>query len=183
MLSHYKTFNLKKIYYSRSGRGVFDAFKKIEKDDFKYYIGLIDFCAEHLNKDSVVLETGCFKAVSTIIFAHFAKQVYTVDIAFRPEALVQIARCFNVVPIMADSTKVAESLAGMEFDAVYLDSDHSEEHVSREIKTLKPYIKLGGVMAGHDYSDGRPGVIAAVNKAFGKPDKVYGDTTWMKRLK
>jgi len=36
--------------------------------------------------------------------------------------------------------------------------------------------------AGHDYADGWPGVKKAVDEIFGKPDKVYMDSTWVKGL-
>lgn len=40
-------------------------------------------------------------------------------------------------------------------DFVYIDADHSFEGVSRDILLWQPKIKPGGILAGHDYLDGR----------------------------
>lgn len=50
-------------------------------------------------------------------------------------------------------------------DAVFIDADHREEFVARDIAAWWPNVKEGGILCGHDYDE--PGVKAAVNKAFG----------------
>jgi hypothetical protein len=46
-----------------------------------------------------------------------------------------------------------------------------------------PKIKQGGIIAGHDYLEACfMGVVNAVNETFGKPDKTYKDTSWLKFL-
>jgi len=50
-------------------------------------------------------------------------------------------------------------------DFVYLDADHKYESVKEEIKAWWPKIKLGGILAGHDYIDvSYFGVIPAVDE-------------------
>jgi hypothetical protein len=49
-------------------------------------------------------------------------------------------------------------------DFVFVDGDHSEEGVSRDIEAWWPKLKKTGIMAGHDYN--RESVHAAVKKAF-----------------
>lgn len=57
------------------------------------------------------------------------------------------------------------------FDWVYLDTDHTYNTTSRELELLRPKMKPGGIIAGHDYIMGnwnaghRYGVIEAV-RAF-----------------
>ena len=57
------------------------------------------------------------------------------------------------------------------FDWVYLDTDHTYDTTARELELLRPKMKKGGVIAGHDYIMGnwnaghRYGVIEAV-RAF-----------------
>jgi hypothetical protein len=55
---------------------------------------------------------------------------------------------------------------------------HDYENVKADILAWKPKVKPGGIMAGHDYGPHAPGVIKAVNEVFGKPSRVYRDTTW-----
>lgn len=56
------------------------------------------------------------------------------------------------------------------FDWVYLDTDHSYETTRRELELLRPKMKSGGIIAGHDYIIGnwnggvRYGVIEAVRE-------------------
>lgn len=72
---------------------------------------------------------------------------------------------------------------GRRFDFVYIDADHSEEAVLRDIALARPLIKPGGLLAGHDY--GRaflPGVTRAVDQALGGPDETFEDYSWLKRL-
>ena len=46
---------------------------------------------------------------------------------------------------------ILELTGGEGFDAVFIDGDHSEGAVSADIKAYWPYLKPGGLMAGHDY--------------------------------
>jgi hypothetical protein len=56
------------------------------------------------------------------------------------------------------------------FDWVYLDTDHSYQTTQRELELLRPKMKPGGIIAGHDYIIGnwnggvRYGVIEAVRE-------------------
>ncbi len=56
------------------------------------------------------------------------------------------------------------------FDWVYLDTDHSYEVTHRELELLRPKMKKGGIIAGHDYVIGnwdagfRYGVIESVRE-------------------
>jgi hypothetical protein len=55
-------------------------------------------------------------------------------------------------------------------DAVYLDGNHDYKFVKQDIELWLPHIRPGGIIGGHDYERSHPGVIAAVDEAFG--DKV-----------
>jgi hypothetical protein len=56
------------------------------------------------------------------------------------------------------------------FDWVYLDTDHTYDTTKRELELLRPKMKKGGIIAGHDYIIGnwnaghRYGVIEAVRE-------------------
>lgn len=62
------------------------------------------------------------------------------------------------------------------FDFVYLDSDHSYDHISKEIKKWYKKVKPGGMIAGHDYVDGiinntEFGVKKAVDEFISRKNK------------
>jgi hypothetical protein len=68
------------------------------------------------------------------------------------------------------STKILKSFDDNYFDWVYLDTDHSYPTTAAELFILKEKVKIGGIIAGHDYTLGnwinsyRYGVIEAVHE-------------------
>jgi len=89
----------------------------------------------------------------------------------------------NVRKIKARDADVVAQFDDGSIDCVYIDSIHTYEAVRDAIRRWLPKLKPGGVCAGHDYlrSDW-PGVVAAVNEAFGAPGAVFRDTSWAVRL-
>lgn len=53
------------------------------------------------------------------------------------------------------STTVAQTFKNDIFDAVYLDANHTLPHVIADIAAWLPKVKVGGVLAGHDYIRGK----------------------------
>jgi len=49
-------------------------------------------------------------------------------------------------------------------DSVFIDAGHEYENASADIQEWMPLIKKGGLICGHDYSTGFPGVMDAVNE-------------------
>lgn len=49
-------------------------------------------------------------------------------------------------------------------DFIYIDGEHSYEGVSRDMKEWWPKVRMGGILAGHDYNDTNPGTIRAVDE-------------------
>jgi hypothetical protein len=49
-------------------------------------------------------------------------------------------------------------------DFVYIDAGHDEESATKDIHAWWPKVKGGGVIGGHDFYEGCPGVIQAVHK-------------------
>ncbi len=74
----------------------------------------------------------------------------------------------TVVPVCMDSTKAAAALCpGASFPFVFIDADHAYESARDDIAAWLPRVRPGGVLAGHDYCADWPGVIRAVDEAFG----------------
>ena len=64
------------------------------------------------------------------------------------------------------SSKAAKRIPDLSLDFVYIDGDHRLGPVIQDIRLYWPKIKMGGLMAGHDYFYKRPEVVEAVNHCF-----------------
>lgn len=51
-------------------------------------------------------------------------------------------------------------------DIVYIDADHSYQHVFADINLALRLVKPSGIICGHDYDHTHPGVIQAVDEKF-----------------
>lgn len=150
--------------------------------------GLIQFCEEWLNKDMIMVEIGCFRGVSTCIFAKHVRTVYAIDpwisrqdyfeipadMMATAEARFDAARRVypNIVKIKGFSVEEAERFSDGELDAVYIDGDHSEAAFRADHAAWFPKVKQGGLIAGHDYCM----VGSMVPKVT-----VYPEQTWVYR--
>ena len=64
-------------------------------------------------------------------------------------------------------------------DMVYIDALHDYDTVFKDIEQWSKKIKPEGFISGHDYTKEWAGVVQAVDEHFRKPDKVFGDTSWV----
>ena len=53
------------------------------------------------------------------------------------------------------------------FDFVFIDADHKYESVKQDIDDWYPKVKVGGILAGHDYAQTQHGIRKAVDDRFG----------------
>ncbi len=64
---------------------------------------------------------------------------------------------------------------------VFIDSDHSYRDTKELIRAYLPLVRVGGVLAGHDYNPGEwPEVIKGVNELLWNRFKIIGDS-WISR--
>jgi len=145
---------------------------------FNLVQGLIDFCIDNIKPTDHILELGCCLGSSTGIFAHFAKKVTTVDIMFHPVALENISKYNNIEHIKASSLQLAKTHP-INYDILYIDTIHEEDHVLKELESLVPLCTSNPKrIAGHDWST--PGVQQALLKFFNKePKKTYEDDSFI----
>lgn len=107
------------------------------------------------------------------------------------------ARARQTVPIFgdrvdivkADSADAPAMLESFSFDLVFLDADHSEVGVKRDIAAWAPMVKPGGWLGGHDYANTDPayafGVTPAVDRWAsdrGLEIELDQNFTWFARL-
>lgn len=83
-----------------------------------------------------------------------------------------LLRKLDVPLIFCDSAKAANFFKDNGCFFVFLDADHEEESVRRDINAWLPKIAPGGILAGHDYEHPKavklhPGVKVAVDDILG----------------
>lgn len=85
-----------------------------------------------------------------------------------------------------DALEAAELLAGVApLHFVFLDDDHSYEHVLAELDAFAPLMSASGIIAGHDWTEEFWGVEKAVKEFFGsdqEPVHVECGRSWVVRL-
>lgn len=166
-------------------------------------VGLRELAGECLVPGAFMAEIGVYAGQSTCIFLetglvevlwavdpwrdNYDPQDPTVNLA--PMRAVRKAFYEQIVPwrehviVYQDfSAKIAPLAPDHYFDLVYIDAKHQYRDVLEDIGLWRGKVKPGGYLAGHDYGDIWPGVRQAVDEVFGQPDKVYCDTSWVKRL-
>ncbi len=82
--------------------------------------------------------------------------------------------------IVRDSSERASTYKDGSLDFVFIDADHSYAGVVKDISAYWKKLRIGGVMAGHDYDCGWFGVKNAVDDFFGKNELNLGiaDGNW-----
>jgi predicted O-methyltransferase YrrM len=88
----------------------------------------------------------------------------------------------NIHILQMDSWEAAGKVVDEQLDAVFIDAAHDYESVKGDLERWVPKVRKGGIVCGHDYTKGWPGVVNAVNERFGKPDRVV-DTFWCVEVK
>lgn len=78
------------------------------------------------------------------------------------------------------SHDAAPQVKDKSLDFVFIDADHSYEHVIEDIRDWAPKVKPGGMVSGHDYGHPEfPGVEQAVREYFGNNfGLVHSDWIW-----
>jgi len=80
----------------------------------------------------------------------------------------------NIIFVKAISSDAANLIdQRISFDFVYLDASHDKKNVLQDINSWLPKVKVGGILAGHDYTNADvPGVKEVVHEVFGDRVKV-----------
>ena len=75
--------------------------------------------------------------------------------------------CHLLCPVKLASERAASLFEDGSVDFVYLDADHAEAAVQRDLEVWFPKVRPGGVLAGHDYlNNDFPGVRRAADAFF-----------------
>ncbi len=134
-------------------------------------------------KPKIIVELGSWLGVSTCLMAALLPEtgkVYAVDHWFGPKGwenrsdfahvlptlyqgflsnVKHLGFCHKIVPVRMTTVEASKALNVVP-DLIYVDTDHEEEDVTRDILAWHPKLAPGGVMCGDDFNI--PGVRKAV---------------------
>lgn len=170
----------------------------------KYEKGLLHLISIINGSVKTMVELGSYQGESTAIFASNMSNLeilYAVDPWVNgyapgdicsdgyPMSIVEsnfdhrVKKYPTVKKVKTMSQDFVVKIPDASLDFVYVDANHSYESCLADIKAWLPKVKQGGYIGGHDYlSACFIGVVNAVNEVFGKPDLLFDDTSWLKKL-
>jgi len=164
----------------------------------------LDLMCKYLNLlDKTMAEIGAYAGEGTEVFARYCNTVYAIDswdvgkeisngsIHEHKNLMTEdVEKAFNervkeypgVVKLKMYDMEALGYIDEQSLDFVYIDAEHTEEEVRRQITMWLPKLRMGGIMGGHDFNSSFPGVVKAVREALGEPDKLFtdGGTSWAK---
>jgi cephalosporin hydroxylase len=137
-----------------------------------------------------IIESGTFRGGSALFYAHIFDllgqgEIVTVDIADpgnRPQhPRIHYITGSSIDPVVKERVL---SITGSEVPLVILDADHSETHVSQEIKVWAPHVKVGGFLVVEDSNinghpvrpDFGPGPFEAIEQFLSRNNDFEYDT-------
>lgn len=82
--------------------------------------------------------------------------------------------------VQANSLTAAGHIPDRSLDFVYIDANHSYEHVVADIAAWAPKVRSGGVLAGHDFRHikGKAGAVFGVVEAVTGWTRAYDVSPW-----
>lgn len=85
--------------------------------------------------------------------------------------------------IKSNSIEASKSFDNESVDIVFIDACHEYSCVHEDILAWLPKVKKGGILAGHDYNHGWPGVNVAVNEILGVANIKTQEYCWIYEVK
>ena len=163
--------------------------------------GLRDFCqyihSIRPTRGMKLVEIGSFAGDSTEIFCDYFKHVVAIDPwesnigditdqvdmdEVYEEFVERLSGKGNITVLKHFAEDVVHNFGDGMIDIVYIDGKHEYKDAKKDITLWLPKVKKGGFISGHDYRKKFPGVIKAVKELIGKPDKVFADYSWVRRV-
>ena len=159
-------------------------------------IGLKMLIDDYVTELTEMVEIGSFAGVSSELFALHCKKISCVDewnpyweikmedIIKEAEAKfdILVSKYSNITKIKQSSILASGYFQNESLDLIYIDAAHDYDSVKQDIIAWYPKVKIGGVLAGHDYNyDPNIKVYQVVNEIFAHSHKIeiYPDSSWL----
>lgn len=158
-----------------------------------YIKGLTELIEEFVTPESLVVEVGSFKGVSSELFALFCKNLYCIDWwGSNPDywwnqtigdAINEAEREFDIVldkypnikKYKGSSLNMSSRFPDEYLDLIYIDADHDEANFKQDLETWIKKLKPEGIISGHDWPWVGDYVKQYTNSQF---VKIYEDGSW-----
>lgn len=88
---------------------------------------------------------------------------------------------YKVRALQEPSVEASEYLTGRVpggFDMIFIDAAHDYENVCADIRAWRKLLKPGGLLCGHDFDKGRPGVVRAVRELVPDVRFAFAGSIW-----
>ena len=131
-----------------------------------------------------IVEVGSYTGESAVLFKQFTIGAHVTCVDRWDNPLVEHyfdlrSGPWGLEKVKADSVDAAQWFDDRSLDLVYIDASHDFVSVCDDIEAWLPKVKIGGVLAGHDYNEKIwPGVVKAVGFTLGKPEITFRDNSW-----
>lgn len=147
---------------------------------------LVDLIAERCPaQGAVVAEIGTRDGRTAAHLHKYCPQVariLAVDLAAPDPASDRTRGLERVQLVIGPSERCAERFPDESLDLIFIDADHAESAMGRDLEAWMPKLKPGGVASGHDYGSRRhAGVKRAVDRYFAghpEPVRLEADKVW-----
>lgn len=164
----------------------------------------LDNLIQNLPNDIVMAEIGCAGGGSTYQFITSGKikKMYCIDSwvtgysnedwlsKFNMEEVEYIfdynlsnyIKENKIIKIKNKSEDAVKLFEDKYFDFIYIDANHEHPFIDNDIINWLPKVKHGGFFGGHDYVPSWKDVVEAVNKLLIKPDYLFENGNWLKKI-
>lgn len=173
----------------------------VMRPNYKGLEELVEYINKYSNTNKMdMIEIGSYVGESTQFFLKNFKRVLSIDPFLNNYDLndpacnhldfdkvynifkENIKQYSNINHIRKKSDDAIKDIIGNKYDMVYIDGLHTYDQVNKDIINYKQIIKENGFISGHDYHPNWNGVRKAVDELLGKPDMVFSDFSWIKRI-
>lgn len=171
----------------------------LQIDGWFDYKKTFDFLVSEVPNNGIFVECGAWLGKSSSYLCDIAKDRITINIVDNWKGSInelnstqKLANNSNIYElfisnmgnrkfnaIISDGVEASKIFDNNSCDVVFIDMEHTYDAVKKDIISWLPKVKIGGYIAGHDYTSDWQGVIDAVNEIFGKENILTMDTCWI----
>lgn len=122
--------------------------------------------------------------VATMVGPDAVKEAFLANTAeFREKGVLQLWEMLDSDAVRKFDYYQNSQGTAPKIDFLYLDADHEYDFVKRQIEKWTPLMSEDGIIAGHDFEVGFPGVEKAVRECFSEFTHIEGTAVWYARVK